>query len=86
MVRTVSLNVRGNGTPAVSVRGGVEAPRTLGGYTDGIREDSLVVEDILAPVHEGIDVRGRGKLRRAFVAHAIFPEVFVSRNIKVQSS
>jgi hypothetical protein len=49
-----------------------------GGYTDRIREDGLVVEDILGPVHEGVDILGRGKLCGSLVAHAIFPEIFVS--------
>ncbi len=50
----------------------------MGGHTDRIREDGFVVKDILSPVHESVDILGRGKLRGALVAHAVFPEIFVS--------
>ena len=46
--------------------------------TDGIREDGLVIEETLCPVHKGVDIFGGRELRGAFVAHAVFPEVFVS--------
>lgn len=49
-----------------------------GACTDGVWEDGLVIEDALRPVHERVDIFGRGKLRWALVAHAIFPKVFVS--------
>jgi hypothetical protein len=77
MVRTVSLNVRGNGTPTPWLER-EHRPRIIGRSTDGVWEDSLVVEDILSPVHESINIFGRRKLCGAFVAHAIFPKVFVS--------
>lgn len=50
--------------------------------TDGIREDGLIVEETLGPVHKGVNIFGSWKLRGAFVAHAVFPEVFVSGSIK----
>jgi hypothetical protein len=50
--------------------------------TDGVREDGLVVKDTLGPVHKRINIFGSGKLRGAFVAHAVFPQVFVSGSIK----
>lgn len=80
MVRTVSLNVRGNDTPTYTLRQRrkKQQPGITGGCTDGIREDGLVVEDILGPVHEGVDVLGRGKLRGALVTYAVFPKVLVS--------
>jgi len=46
--------------------------------TDGIREDGLIIKDTLGPVHKGVNIFGSGKLRGAFVAHAVFPEVLVS--------
>jgi hypothetical protein len=49
-----------------------------GRSTDGIREDGLVIKDTLGPVHKGVNIFGSRELRGAFVAHAIFPEVFVS--------
>ena len=78
MVRTVSLNVRGNDTPTPSISGAEFRDNNMRGHTDRIREDGFVVEDILSPVHEGVDILGRGKLRGALVAHAVFPEIFVS--------
>ena len=53
-----------------------------GGCTDSIREDGLVIEDILGPVHEGVDILGRGKLRGALVTYAVFPKVLVSDFVK----
>jgi hypothetical protein len=53
-----------------------------GGCTDSIREDGFVIEDILSPVHEGVDILGRGELRGALVTHAVFPKVFVSDFVK----
>ena len=76
MVRTVSLNARGNDTPTPSSV--AQITKRIGRSTDGVREDGLVVKNTLGPVHKGIDIFGRGKLRGAFVAHAVLPEVFVS--------
>ena len=46
--------------------------------TDLVGKDGLVLEEVLCPVHERIDiVRGR-ELGGAFVLVAIFPQVFVS--------
>jgi hypothetical protein len=50
--------------------------------TDRIREDGLVIEETLGPVHKGVNIFGSRELRRAFVAHAVFPEVFVSGSRK----
>lgn len=55
-----------------------------GGRTDGIREDGLVIKETLGPVHKGVDIFGSGKLRGAFVAHAVFPEVFVSGSSSIK--
>jgi hypothetical protein len=55
-------------------------------HTDSIREDSLVVEDILSPVHEGVDILRRGKLCGTLVAHAVFPEIFVSDSKRTRLS
>jgi hypothetical protein len=85
MVRTVSLNVRGNDTPTYTLPQQRKKTNKLGitgGRTDGIREDGLVVEDVLGPVHEGVDILGRGKLRGALVTYAVFPEVLVSDFVK----
>ena len=46
--------------------------------TDLHWEDPLVVQDVLRPVHERVDVLGRGQLRRLLVPHPVFPQVFVS--------
>ena len=77
MVRTVSLNVRGNDTPTPFISG-AEKTWKPGRRTDGIREDGLIIKDTLGPVHKGVNIFGSRKLRGAFVAHAVFPEVFVS--------
>ncbi len=63
-------------TPSIS--GAESRDNNMGGHTDRIREDGFVVKDILSPVHESVDILGRGKLRGALVAHAVFPEIFVS--------
>ena len=47
------------------------------GNTDGIGEGGLVVEEILGPVHQGVDIFRRRELRWALVPDAILPEVFV---------
>jgi hypothetical protein len=52
--------------------------RRLGGSTYSIRKDSLIVQYVLCPVHECIDVVRRSKLRGTLVAHPILPKVFVS--------
>jgi hypothetical protein len=49
-----------------------------GGDTDGIREDCLIIKDALGPIHERVDILGRGELCRTLVAYTIFPEVFIS--------
>jgi hypothetical protein len=77
MVRTVSLNVRGNDTPTPFISGAGKQGKQEEG-TDGVREDGLVVKDTLGPVHKGVHIFGSGKLRGAFVAHAVLPEIFVS--------
>ena len=46
--------------------------------TYGIRKDSLIVEYVLCPVHECVDVVWRSKLCGAFVAHSILPKILVS--------
>jgi hypothetical protein len=71
--------------PCVLVRG-AETKSSGERRTDGVWEDGLIVEKILGPVHEGINILRRGKLCGALVAHAIFPEVFVSRLMRVQLS
>lgn len=43
------------------------------GRTDLIREDFLVVQDPLRPVHQRVDVLGSGQLRWPLVLHAVFP-------------
>ena len=48
------------------------------GSTYGIRKDSLIVQYVLCPVHECVDVVWRGKLCGALVAHPIFPKILVS--------
>ena len=83
MVRTVSLNVRGNDTPTPFISD--TAGRTgRTGSTDGIREDGLIIKETLGPVHKGVDIFGSGKLRGAFVPHAVFPEVFVSSSSSIK--
>src|SRR5260221_14670946 len=82
MVRTVSLNVRGNDTPTYTLRQQRKTTGITGGCTDGIREYGLVIEDVLGPVHEGVDILGRGKLRGALVTYAVFPKVLVSDFVK----
>ena len=77
MVRTVSLNVRGNDTPTPFISCAVKQ-RETGRRTDDIREDGLVIKDTLGPVHKGVNIFGSGKLGGAFVAHAVLPEIFVS--------
>ena len=49
-----------------------------GGSTYGIGKDSLIVQNVLCPVHEGVDVIRRSKLRRALVAHTVFPKILIS--------
>ena len=52
--------------------------KRLGGITYGIRKDCLIVQDILCPVHEGVNVIRRSKLRGALVAHPVLPKILVS--------
>ena len=49
-------------------------------HTDRIWEHRLIVEDILCPVHERIDVLRCRQFRRTLVLLPIFPEVFISED------
>lgn len=46
--------------------------------TNLIGEMPFVIEKALGPVHQRVDVFGRGKFRGTFVLDAVLPEIFVS--------
>jgi len=79
LIKVVAVYVRVHAEQSShdGAHGVFERPRER--HTDRIREDGLVIEDILGPVHEGVDILGRGKLRGALVTHAVFPKVLISR-------
>ena len=53
---------------------------TQNGGTNGVREHSLIIKDVLGPVHKRIDILGSRQLRRTLVLLPIFPEVFISED------
>ena len=48
------------------------------GRTNLVREDGLILEEALRPIHERVNVFRGWKFRWPFVSVTIFPEVFIS--------
>lgn len=71
----IYVSVHPEQSPHDRSHGVSEVPRERN--TDFVREGCLVIEDILSPVHQCIDVfRGR-KFGWPFELDTVFPEVFV---------
>lgn len=77
MVRTESLKFLGNGIPdgwQFHIQGFAPSNKKR---TNLVWEDPLVIENVLRPVHQSVDVVRRSKLGGPLVLDAVFPEVFV---------
>lgn len=77
MVRTVSRKLRGNGTPEVETDlndHGIQKT-IIGTYL--IREDILVVQNVLSPIHQSVYVFWGWKFGGLLVLDTIFPQVLV---------
>jgi hypothetical protein len=75
IVFTVSLNVRGNGTPLGQCKYPEDHQSSLYWRTDFVREHCFIVQNGLSPVHQRINVFWRRQLRWTLVLDAILPQV-----------
>lgn len=72
---TISRKFRGNGTPIFLQLVAIPPFTMMHLRTDLVREDRLVVQKTLGPVHKRIDIIWSRKFGRSFVLDAILPEV-----------
>lgn len=85
MVRTVSLKFLGKGTPMMYIWI-YQCWHEIRQLTYPVRKDSFIVQYILCPIHQSIDIFRCGKFRRPSKFRSIFPEIFISMQIRIFSN